>query len=362
MQSLLIHSGQDDYQVEFIDNLKDIVNKLLSIPLSVLLIDRNVANLYQAEIHPLLSHIPTLILDATEEEKTLVGVQKILDFFQDCDCNKQSKVIAIGGGIIQDLAAFSCHLYYRGLKWFFIPTTLLSMTDSCIGAKCGINFNNFKNQLGAFHSPAQIFISSQFLNTLSDLDIQSGYGEILKLFLTGSSNLFKELEAILHTTKCFRDANIFQLIHESLKVKKQIIEIDEYESDLRRILNYGHTFGHSLETITQYEIPHGIAVAWGIDVVNYVSMRLGLLEQETYTHIHKFIEQHFSFSCARKFSADEIVNITKRDKKVADDRLNLVLLKEIGELIIVPVSFDGFLTEAVEGYIKQSHVIHLSRE
>jgi 3-dehydroquinate synthase len=188
MQSLLIHSKQDDYQVEFIDNLKDIVDKLLSIPLSVLLIDRNVANLYQAEIHPLLSNIPTLILDATEEEKTLVGVQKILDFFQDCNCNKQSKVIAIGGGIIQDLAAFSCHLYYRGLKWFFIPTTLLSMTDSCIGAKCGINFNNFKNQLGAFHSPAQIFVSSQFLNTLSDLDIQSGYGEILKLFLTGSSN------------------------------------------------------------------------------------------------------------------------------------------------------------------------------
>jgi 3-dehydroquinate synthase len=357
MQSLLIHSEQDDYQVDFINDLKDIIDRLLTIPKSVLLIDRNVANLYQSALYPLLSSIPTLILDATEEEKTLVGVQKILDFLQKCNCVKQSNVIAIGGGIIQDLTAFSCHLYYRGLKWTFVPTTLLSMTDSCIGAKCGINLNTFKNQLGVFHAPAQIFISPQFLNTLSDLDVQSGYGEILKLLLTGSSNLFKELETNLDNAKSFREANVTQLIYESLKVKKQIIEIDEYETDLRRILNYGHTFGHSLETITQYEIPHGIAVAWGIDVVNYISVRLGILEQETYSHIHKFIEKHFSFSCVSSFSADEIINGTKRDKKVSNDRLNLVVLKEIGELTITPISFDNFLTEVVEEYIKESHVI-----
>lgn len=357
MQSLLIHSAQDDYQVDFIDNLKNITEQLLTIPQSVLLIDRNVADLYQSELYPLLSSIPTLVLDATEEEKTLVGVQKILDFLQNCNCVKQSNVIAIGGGIIQDLTAFSCHLYYRGLKWIFVPTTLLSMTDSCIGAKCGINLNTFKNQLGVFHAPAQIFISPQFLNTLSDLDVQSGYGEILKLLLTGSSNLFKELEINLDAPKSFREANITQLIYESLKVKKQIIEIDEYETDLRRILNYGHTFGHSLETVTQYEIPHGIAVAWGIDVVNYISVRLGLLEQETYSHIHKFIEKHFSFCCVSSFSADEIINGTRRDKKVSNDRLNLVVLKEIGKLIIMPISFDNFLTEVVEEYMKESHVI-----
>jgi 3-dehydroquinate synthase len=358
MQSLLIHSKQDNYQVDFTNDLKDIIDRLLTIPKALLLIDRNVANLYQSELHPLLSSIPILMLDATEEEKTLVGVQKILNFFQNCNCVKQSNVIAIGGGIIQDLTAFSCHLYYRGLKWIFVPTTLLSMTDSCIGAKSGINLNTFKNQLGAFHAPAQIFISPQFLNTLSDLDIQSGYGEILKLFLTGSLNLFKKLELNLDVNKGFTGINISQLIYESLKIKKQIIEIDEYETDLRRILNYGHTFGHSLETITQYKIPHGIAVAWGIDVVNYISVQLGLLEQETYTYIHKLIEKYFSFSYNGKFSVDEIIDGAKRDKKVSGDRLDLVTLKKIGKLVITPVFFDDFLTKTIEEYLKESHVIN----
>jgi 3-dehydroquinate synthase len=357
MQSLLIHSRQDDYQVHFIGDLKDIIDRLLSIPRSVLLIDRSVAELYKHELDLLLSSIPTLMLSASEEEKTLVGVQKILNFFQHCNCNKQSNIIAVGGGIIQDLTAFSCHLYYRGLKWFFVPTTLLSMTDSCIGAKSGINFNAFKNQLGAFHAPAEIFIYHQFINTLSDLDVQSGYGEILKLCLTGSPNLFRQLEISLDDAKCFRKADVAELIYESLKIKKEIIEIDEYETDLRRILNYGHTFGHSLETVTQYEIPHGTAVAWGIDLVNYISLRLGLLNRETYTQIHEFIEKHFIFSCANKISVDEVINAAKRDKKVTKNFLNLAILEKIGKITIIPVAFDSLLTEAVEEYMEISSVI-----
>jgi len=215
-----------------------------------------------------------------------------LTFLQQHDCNKQSVVIAVGGGILQDIVAFAAHVYYRGLKWHFVPTTLLSMADSCIGAKSSINFNGFKNQLGSFHSPARVYIVDQFVRTLSDDEVRSGYGEIFKLFLIGSRDLFGRLkEAVAQDG--FRNPSLPEFIYESLRVKQAIIEVDEYETGPRRILNYGHTFGHALEGLTHYEVPHGLAVVWGLDLVNWLAHRAGLLSREDFDDIHEFAARYF---------------------------------------------------------------------
>lgn len=323
----------------------------------MLLIDRNVANLYMDDVAPLINGMPTLSIDAIEDEKTIAGISRVLDFFQKNGCVKQTVVVAIGGGIIQDIATFTAHVYYRGIKWVCIPTTLLSMSDSCIGAKCGINLNAFKNQLGVFHSPSRVLICAKFLDTLSTTDIRSGYGEILKLMLTGSAGLYDSLRTCINQFG-FRNPELATFIHQSLNVKKSIIEVDEYEVDLRRILNYGHTFGHSLEAVTQHEVPHGLAVAWGIDMANFISLRRGMLSEVDFSSIHDFILGHFSYRISCKVSPAELIQGARRDKKVSDGKVNMVLLEKLGSLKIVPIAFDGSLESIVTEYLSHSHVVY----
>jgi 3-dehydroquinate synthase len=280
----------------------------------------------------------------------------VLDFLQQNNATKQTVVIAIGGGVIQDIATFSAHLYYRGIRWIYIPTTLLGMCDSCIGAKCGINLNSFKNQLGVFHSPHRVLICLPFLETLSDAEIVSGYGEILKLLLTGSAEQFALLVKSVEK-EGLRNSQLSRLIYESLLVKKGVIEKDEYEQDLRRILNYGHTFGHALEAITHHGIPHGKAIAWGIDLVNFMAKERGLLSPGEYDSIHIFIRKHFTHRLPQAVSARELIDASRRDKKVADGKVNLILLRTIGELQIVPTVFDARLEEEVGRHLDQKDVL-----
>lgn len=357
MELLPIRSGQGDYSVDGFDELDSLVQAVQKIPKTVILIDSNIAKLYADRLAPLLNNLPTLAIDATEDEKTLAGVTRALNFYQRNNCVKQSTVVAIGGGIIQDIATFSSHIYYRGVKWMHVPTTLLAMSDSCIGAKCGINLNEFKNQLGVFNSPSRVLICVKFLDTLSDNDIRSGYGEILKLMLTGSVELFDGLKGCVNQHG-FRNPELATFIHQSLSVKKSVIEIDEYETDLRRILNYGHTFGHSLEAITQHEIPHGIAVAWGVDVANFISLRQGLLAEADYRAIHDFISRHFSYRISCNVSVVDLIRGAQRDKKVSDGKLNMALLEHPGNLRIVPIAFDRWLETTLTEYMNNSHVVY----
>ncbi|MBA7625676.1 3-dehydroquinate synthase [subsurface metagenome] len=351
MKSIQIKSGQGDYAVDFFDDVGSIWRALESLPKCVALIDRNVLELYADSLRSLTDLIPVLVIDATEEEKTLVGISRCIDFFQKNDCTKQSVVIAIGGGIIQDIATFSSHLYYRGIKWIMVPTTLLSMADSCIGAKCGINFNVHKNQLGVFNSPSKILLCSKFVETLSDDDVRSGYGEILKLSLTGERDFYDFLKESVSNFG-FRNDHLPELIYRSLKVKKKVIELDEYESDLRRILNYGHTFGHSLESLTEYEVSHGAGVAWGLDLVNLISLRKDLLCEEDFCNIHNFVKQYFPIRTSVAILSDKLIDGTRRDKKNRDGRLNLVLLEKSGKLIIEPIEFDSWLNSVVSDYLR----------
>ena len=275
---LTIRSGQGDYRVDFPADFDALLAQLEGFANAVVLVDENVAAIHEDALAPLLKRLPHFKIRSDEDAKTMAGVQSVLDFFQQQNATKQTVLIAIGGGVVQDIATFAAHIYYRGLRWVYVPTTLLGMCDSCIGAKCGINLNAFKNQIGVFHSPHRVLICLPFLATLADTEIVSGYGEILKLLITGSAEQFELLRASVEEGG-LRNAQLSRLIYESLKVKQGVIEKDEYELDLRRILNYGHTFGHALEAITHHGIPHGKAVAWGIDLVNFIAVERGLLRR-----------------------------------------------------------------------------------
>lgn len=358
LEPLPIRSGQGNYCVEFLDSLNALAEGLRRIPNAVTIIDRKVASTYAKKLAPALQDGPVLEVDATEEQKTPSGVLAAWEFFQKSNATKSTQLIVIGGGIIQDIAQFAAHNYYRGIRWHFAPTTLLAQADSCIGGKCGINLGPYKNQLGVFHSPSQIWICLDFLKTLSDVDLCSGYGEILKLHLTRSSpDWFLDLAATVNQGG-WRNAQMGRFIRQSLEIKRGVIEEDEYEQDLRRILNYGHTFGHALESITRHEIPHGIAVAWGIDLANFIASQTKMIPQKHFEKVHNFIHKHFQWKLRQPVVAEDLIHAVRRDKKVENEKVNLILAENIGSLRIAPFPFGQKLSSLVEEYLKTCHVIH----
>ena len=355
--TILIKSQQADYEVIFVESMNDAMSSLAKIPDSRILIDRNVAHLYAKYLGPLLEARPHLLIDATEEEKTLAGVERVVTWLQETGANAKSQLVAVGGGIVQDIAAFAAKIYYRSIRWHFVPTTLLSMADSCIGAKCGINLNKFKNQLGAFHAPQSVIVCALFCDTLKEGDMLSGHGEILKLALTDSAANYEYYTDIMKNKGLRSDATL-GLIFRSLQTKKVIIEADEYESDLRRVLNYGHSFGHALEAITNNAISHGIGVAYGMDIVNYISYKKGLLEFSIFEQIHLFIASHFSARWPTPVSAKELVDAAKKDKKVDGASINLALLTGFGKLRVVPTVFDQELISHLTEYLRSYNVFY----
>lgn len=356
MHTVTIRSNLGDYAVDLGRRLDEVVNTLAATQRSVVVVDQNVHRLYRESLAPLIESRPTLAFHATEQEKSLDGAAKVFNFFQAANCTRNTTVIALGGGIVQDVVAFCTHLYYRGISWVFVPTTLLSMADSCIGAKCAINFNGFKNQLGTFQTPERIYIAPEFVDTLSDPDVRSGYGEILKLLLTGDPDGFDRLLRVVHRDG-FRSAALLEFVRASLAVKQQIIEIDEFERDLRRILNYGHTFGHALESLSDYAIPHGIAVAWGMDLVNWIAVQRGVLDRAEFERIHEFLQCYYRWQLPAPVSAASLIEAVRRDKKVIHDKIALILLERIGKLSIVPTNFDRRLEEEVTSYLADVSII-----
>ncbi len=356
-ETLTIQSGQGAYPVHFHSTVADLVVDSATASNAVVLADAHVAEVYGDALEPLLGKYPCYQAPALESEKTWAGVERMLLFLQKNGCNKGSKLIVVGGGIMQDIATFSTHVYYRGIPFEYVPTTLLSMADSCIGAKCGINFGSFKNQLGVFHSPCTVRICHRFLDTLSDAEVVSGYGEIIKLALTGSEQDYEQTEHAVDSAG-FRCPELPALINMSLGVKKVVIEEDEYEIDLRRILNYGHTFGHALEAITTYAVPHGVGVAWGLDLANYISWRKGMLSEQWFQRIHGFLERHYTLPAAARVSADDLIAASRRDKKNIGSRLTMILLEKPGALKVVYMDYDDKLRTWINEYFELSHAFY----
>jgi 3-dehydroquinate synthase len=319
--TLTIKSFNKDYQVIYNnETLNEIVWNNYN-QNDFIFIDRNVYNLDEKTFEKIIDNV--YIFDACEDNKTIENVLKLVDILLEKKITKKNKVIIIGGGITQEIGGFCCGIFKRGINWIFVPTTVLSMTDSSIGSKISINRNS-KNMLGMFTSPNKIIISDYFLNSLSQNDILSGVGESLKLCLIGGQTTYKLF------LDNYNEKNYINLIKLASMVKKIIIEYDEFEKQERKVLNYGHTIGHAIESTTNYFIPHGIAILIGMYVKNV------LFYENKYQEINnlilsmidtKYFQTHFPY----KIFIDHILN----DKKNDGDNICFILLNDIGSTVIV---------------------------
>lgn len=347
-RNLSIKALYGSYTVSFIDSLEQVVKELDRGMNSHLLIDRNIASVF-----PLIltkhSFLSVYEFDARESNKNLTEVQHYTQFLIEHKIKKNHQIVVIGGGLIQDIGSFTAHILLRGISWVFIPTTLLSVADSCIGSKSGINVGSYKNQVGAFHPPREIYIYHGFLKTLPEQEIQNGIGEILKHALIKGSTPYKSIIENLSYIQSDKEKGE-QVIYESLLIKKEIVEEDEFEKDRRRLLNYGHSFGHALEGYTKNAIPHGIGVSIGMDIANFVSMKRKMISSSQYDEMSKVIRRYIPYKNIEIEDINCYLEFLSRDKKIVGDKLHAILSRGIGKIQITPITIDNKLGAEIQQY------------
>jgi len=277
------------------------------------------------------------LYNVTEQTKDFNNISTIINYIIG-KFNKKNKLIAIGGGITQDVVGFISSILFRGVEWIFYPTTLLAQGDSCIGGKTSINFNTYKNQLGNFYPPYKVIVCNEFLDTLTKIDIKSGLGEMLHFFLVSSKADYDFFIKNQHDFK--------KLTTRCLDIKRSYIEIDEFDKNERLILNYGHTFGHAIEAVTNNEIAHGIAVAVGMDVANFISYKKGYITYELFKRIQKTLSS--IYYDVKLPNIEQLIIALKKDKKNISNKLNCVLTKGPGNMFLEEVEYseiESYLTE-----------------
>lgn len=322
-ENLVIRSHKGPYSVAFADNLLYDFKGLLAGE-AHFLVDANVARLYGTRLGSVLKHHHTLVIEATEENKSIERIIPVIERLVANKVRRDHILVAIGGGIIQDITCFIASTLMRGLTWKFVPTTLLAQADSCIGSKSSINLGATKNILGTFNPPNEILVCSAFLDTLEDKDIHSGIGEILKVHAIDGTAAFDRLAADYDALLNNR-AVLLGYVRNALLIKQQFIEIDEFDKGLRNIFNYGHSFGHAIESATDFGVPHGIAVTMGMDMANRIAALRELLPEAHYWRMHPVLRKNYSAFADTPIPADAMLSALMKDKKNTTSKLVLIL-------------------------------------
>ena len=278
--------------------------------------------------------------NANEKNKNLITINKILNILLNKNFSRLDCIISIGGGITGDVGGFAASLYKRGLKFINIPTTLLSQVDSSVGGKTGVNTKEGKNLVGSFYQPKLVISDTEFLKSLPKREIICGYGEILKHSLILDKVFYKYLDNNSVNILKLESPFIEKAILKSCDIKKVIVEKDEKEKGIRKILNFGHTFAHAYEASLGYskKLNHGEAVILGIVSALKFSLDIKLLKFKEYSHVMKHIVRLKLPSNIRNYflprNLTTILNFMSKDKKNITEKINLILIKKIGSTVI----------------------------
>lgn len=325
----IVKSSIHDYDVNFIDDFRNhLINNLLEG--DYIIIDNNILNIYKDDLK-VIQDLNFIGIDSNENQKSYEGLIPIINTLINNGFKKNHRLIAIGGGITQDITSFIASTLYRGVHWIFYPTSLLAQGDSCIGSKTSINFRKFKNQIGGFYPPNSVYIYLNFTKSLKQSEIKSGMGEMLHYFIVSSEKDF------LFYKKYYLDAfvntdSLFKIISRSLMIKKRYIEKDEFDQNIRQVFNYGHSFGHAIESLTNYKIPHGVAVSFGMDMANFVSYKMNFIDNKIRKDILEVTSNIWKGYDLKEINLDKLINALKKDKKNVGNKLGLILNNGYGKI------------------------------
>lgn len=322
-EPLVVQSHTGPYTVVFDEDAFAHLHK--AVPANAhFMIDARVAKLYADDLGYVLDAPSVLLIEATEATKSLDQFTSYVEHLVSRGVRRGHVLVAIGGGIVQDITCFLAATVLRGLEWHFYPTTLLAQADSCIGSKSSINVGKIKNVMGTFTSPARVTIDRSVLATLDECDIRSGIGEMLKVHAIDGPEFFDRIAG--DYWRIIADSHVMMhYVYQSLVIKKSIIEKDEFDRGPRTTMNYGHTFGHAIESATDFAVPHGIAVTIGMDMANYTAVRFGLMDRRHYERMHPTLAANYSGFERIEIPLEAFLAAIGKDKKNIDTKLSLVL-------------------------------------
>lgn len=318
------------------EHIKDVASGKLFV-----ITDSNVDAIYRDGIYQNLSDFDFeyMVLPAGEKTKCLEKLGEIYDALANAKITRSDTIIAFGGGVIGDIAGLAAATYLRGVGFIGIPTTLLSQVDSSVGGKVAVDLPQGKNLVGSFYPPKKVIIDTDFLKTLPKRVFNDGMAEVIKYACIKDEKLFEMLSNI--------DDTMEKIVYTCLDIKRKVVEADEYDTGERMILNFGHTFGHAVEKIYNYEgYTHGEAVAIGMAKITEATEKMGYTEKGTYQKLVKLLGKYELLFKEFKYNPDEAMDIITLDKKSSGDNINYIFIKKIGECEIVKKNkSDRFIVE-----------------
>jgi len=289
-----------------------------------------------------------LYLPGGEDQKRLAPLEKLADEMVQLGGDRTSVVVAYGGGIVNDMGGFLAAIFMRGIKVLQIPTTLLAQVDAAIGGKTGVNLVSGKNLIGAFHQPVAVLTDPAILETLPEREFRAGLWEIVKAGIIREMGLFRYLRKHAREVLDREPAAVDHIIAESVRMKAEVVSADEREGDLRRILNFGHTFAHALESETQYcRFLHGEAVAWGMRAAIYLGEMTGYVSAEDSLEMLNLIAEYGPIPPITGVSAENLFSRLVHDKKTVQGKVHFVLPVRIGEVTVVSGIEEKSVLEAI---------------
>ena len=321
-----------------LDRVGELAKDIIGTGKVCIISDSNVAPIYMERVEDSLlkAGIKTAqyIFPAGEKSKNAQTYIEILNHLAEQGITRKDTLIALGGGVVGDMTGFCAATYMRGIKFIQIPTTLLAAVDSSVGGKAGIDLDCGKNLAGAFHQPSMVIFDSSVLETLPKEYFADGMAEVIKYAVIYDEGLEKLI--------C-EDADIEEIVEICVKIKRDIVTADEFEGGIRQILNYGHTLGHAIESLSEYTISHGRCVAMGM----YLVTKAYKCEELSEKLCEMFGKYGLETACP--YTPEEIVERAKKDKKADSDGVNLIISKKMGECEIIKVTMDELLTLVKEG-------------
>ncbi len=300
--------------------------------------DSTTAELYGAELKEILketcTHVSMFVFPAGEVNKTLNTVRDLYEHLILEKFDRKDMLVALGGGVVGDLTGFAAATYLRGIGFIQIPTTLLAQVDSSIGGKTGVDFDAYKNMVGAFHMPRLVYMNLNVLKTLPDRQFACGMGEIIKHGLIQDSDYLEKLSTYQREIREKNYAALLWMVAGSCKVKRHVVEEDPTEQGIRAWLNFGHTIGHSVEKLKDFTLCHGECVAIGCAAAAWMSWKRGLISEKEKEAAEQLLLDYQLPVRVKGLQPEDIVKTTKLDKKMDAGKVKFVLLKKIGEAFV----------------------------
>ncbi len=344
------------YDILFTDSFEEFPDELLKLDSKdrkvCIITDSHVESLYGTElldkITPFCLKAVLYAFPAGEENKTLDTVRDIYRFLIEEKFNRKDLLIALGGGVTGDITGYAASTYLRGVDFIQIPTTLLAQCDSSIGGKTGVDFEGYKNMVGAFYMPKLVYMNVSVLGTLDDRQFYGGFAEVMKHGLIKDSNFYEWLLDKMYEIHERDPETMLEMVQKSCLIKKLVVEKDPTEKGDRALLNFGHTIGHAIEKAKNFNMTHGECVALGCVAAAYISWKHEWLSMEEYYEIRDMFVPFNLPITVEDIDPAEILALTKSDKKAENGSIKFVLLKKVGKAVIDRNVTDDDILNAVK--------------